>query len=118
VYRGADANTGESLASLRRVQQLPVRKIYPAHGPVIEDGPAKIQEYLDHRMLRERQILETLGAGTHTIPEIVKVIYAEVPVQLHGHAAMSVHSHLQQLKPEGRLAESPSEGAPSRWTLR
>ena len=43
----------------------------PAHGPVIEDGPAKIAEYLEHRMLRERQILEALADGVETIPAIV-----------------------------------------------
>jgi hypothetical protein len=68
-------------------------------------------------MLRERQILDTLGAGRDTIPEIVKAIYADVPVALHGHAAMSVHSHLKKLRQEGRVTEHPSSGSPSRWTL-
>jgi ribonuclease/clavin/mitogillin len=117
VIPDEDGDLGEYLDSLRRVQRLGVRRIYPAHGPVIEDGPGKIQEYLDHRMLRERQILEALGAGTRTIPEIVKVIYADVPVVLHGHAAMSVHSHLKKLRQERRVAEEPVAGGPSRWTL-
>jgi hypothetical protein len=39
---------------------------------VIEDAAGKIQEYIDHRLERERQILETLGAGARTIPEMVK----------------------------------------------
>jgi ribonuclease/clavin/mitogillin len=112
-----DGDLGQYLDSLRRVQKLGVRRIYPAHGPVIEDAPGKIQEYLDHRMLRERQILDALGAGTHTIPEMVKAIYADVPVALHGHAAMSVHSHLKKLKRENRVVEQPLPGAPSRWTL-
>jgi glyoxylase-like metal-dependent hydrolase (beta-lactamase superfamily II) len=112
-----DGDLGQYLDSLRRVQALGVRRIYPAHGPVIEDAPGKIQEYLDHRMLRERQILEAIGAGTHTIPDMVKAIYAEVPVALHGHAAMSVHSHLKKLRQEHRVAEQRFSGAPSRWTL-
>ena len=74
-------------------------------------------QYLDHRLLRERQILEALGAGTRTIPELVKAIYAEVPTALHGHAAMSVHSHLKKLKQEARVSEKSLAGAPSRWTL-
>ena len=117
VIPDEDGDLGQYLDSLRRVQTLGVRRIYPAHGPVIEDAPGKIQEYLDHRMLRERQILDALGAGTQTIPEIVKAIYADVPVALHGHAAMSVHSHLKKLKRERRVAEQPLPGAPSRWTL-
>jgi ribonuclease/clavin/mitogillin len=113
-----DGDLGQYLESLRRVQRLDVRRIYPAHGPVIEDAQGKIQEYLDHRMMRERQILDALGAGTRTIPDMVKVIYADVSSALHGAAAMSVHSHLRKLKQEGRVAEEPLPGAPSRWTLR
>ncbi|HEV8439155.1 MAG TPA: MBL fold metallo-hydrolase [Methylomirabilota bacterium] len=118
VIPDEDGDLGQYLDSLRRVQRLGARRIYPAHGPVIEDAPAKIQEYLDHRMLRERQILEALGNGARTIPEMVKTIYADVPVMLHGHAGMSVHSHLKKLKQEARVSEEVVHGAPSRWTLR
>jgi hypothetical protein len=84
---------------------------------VIEDGPGKIQEFIDHRLLRERQILEILGGGPRTIPEIVKVIYADVSTALHRMAGMSVHSHLRKLKSDGRVSEEPVAGGPSRWTL-
>lgn len=117
VIPDEDGDLGQYLDSLRRVQGLGVRRIYPAHGPVIEDAAGKIQEYLDHRLLRERQILEALGAGARTIPEMVKAIYADVPVALHGHAAMSVHSHLKKLKQEARVSEQTFASAPSRWAL-
>ncbi len=117
VIPDEDGDLGQYMDSLRRVQRLGVKRIYPAHGAVIEDAPGKIQEYLDHRMLRERQILEAIGAGTRTIPDMVKVIYADVPTVLHGHAAMSVHSHLKKLRNEGRVQEDTSGGTPSRWTL-
>jgi glyoxylase-like metal-dependent hydrolase (beta-lactamase superfamily II) len=112
-----DGDLGLYLESLKRVQDLGVRRIYPAHGPVIEDGPGKIREFIDHRMLRERQILETLGGGPRTIPEIVKIIYADVDTRLHRVAAMSVHSHLRKLKSERRVSEETVDGAPSRWAL-
>jgi glyoxylase-like metal-dependent hydrolase (beta-lactamase superfamily II) len=113
-----DGDLGQYLDSLRRIQALGARRIYPAHGPVIEDAPAKIQEYLDHRMLRERQILEALGGGARTIPEMVKIIYADVPVALHQAAGMSVHSHLKKLKNEDRVSEEAAPAQPSRWALR
>ncbi|HET7877099.1 MAG TPA: MBL fold metallo-hydrolase [Methylomirabilota bacterium] len=112
-----DGDLADYLDSLRRVQGLDLRRIYPAHGPVIEDAQAKIQEYLEHRMLRERQILDALGGGARTIPEIVKVVYADVSPTLHGAAGMSVHCHLRKLAKEGRLREEPRRGAPSRWLL-
>jgi glyoxylase-like metal-dependent hydrolase (beta-lactamase superfamily II) len=117
VIPDEDGDLADYMASLRRVQALGVRRIYPAHGPVIEDGPAKIQEYIDHRMERERQILEALGNGARTIPEMVKIIYADVPEKLHLMAGKSVHSHLKKLKKDGRVSEERIASAPSRWTL-
>lgn len=112
-----DGDLGDYLASLKRLQTLDVKRIYPAHGPVIEDAPAKIQEYIDHRLMRERQILEALGDGLHNIPEMVSRIYVDVSPALHGAAGMSVHSHLVKLKREGRVSEEIVSNAPSRWTL-
>src|SRR2546428_13520470 len=96
---------------------MDVRRIYPAHGPVIEDGPAKIAEYLEHRMLRERQILEALADGVETIPAIVARIYVDVAPALHPAAALSVESHLKKLAREGRAHEDKQPDRPSRWKL-
>ena len=112
-----DGDLGDYMASLRRLQALDVRRIYPAHGPVIEDVPAKIQEYIDHRLMRERQILEALGDGLRTIPEMVARIYADVSPALHYAAGMSVSSHLIKLKREARVSEEVVPNAPSRWRL-
>ncbi|MBI3028470.1 MAG: beta-lactamase-like protein 2 [Candidatus Rokubacteria bacterium] len=112
-----DGDLADYMASLRRLQGLDVRRIYPAHGPVIEDAAAKIQEYIDHRLMRERQILDALGDGLHTIPEMVARIYADVSPALHYAAGMSVHSHLVKLKREGRVREEFVPNAPSRWRL-
>ena len=117
VIPDEDGDLGDYMASLRRVQALGPCRIYPAHGAVIEDAPGKIQEYIDHRMERERQILDALGSGKRTIPEMVKVIYADVPEKLHAMAGKSVHSHLKKLKKDGRVAEERITSAPSRWTL-
>ncbi len=117
VIPSDDGDLVDYMDSLRRLQRLDVRRIYPAHGPVIEDAPAKIQEYIDHRMLRERQILAALGEGLRTIPTMVERIYAEVPKALHTTAAMSVESHLKKLRREGRVRETVLTDAPSRWEL-
>src|SRR5207253_6668018 len=78
VIPAGDGDLLDYMSSLTRLQGLDVRRIYPAHGPVIEDGPGRIQEYIDHRLMRERQILGALGDGLATIPEMVAKIYADV----------------------------------------
>jgi glyoxylase-like metal-dependent hydrolase (beta-lactamase superfamily II) len=118
VIPAGDGDLHDYLASLRRLLALPLGRIYPAHGPVIEDGPGKIREYIEHRMMRERQIVSALEDGLETIPAMVERIYADVEERLHRVAAQSVESHLRKLEREGRVAEHVVPGAPSRWTRR
>jgi glyoxylase-like metal-dependent hydrolase (beta-lactamase superfamily II) len=90
------------MASLERLLALAPRRIYPAHGPVIPDGSAKLRAYIAHRGERERQILAALGQGDAPISAIVKRVYTDVPEVLHAAAAQSVASHLRKLEREGR----------------
>jgi hydroxyacylglutathione hydrolase len=117
VIPSGDGDLADYMASLRRLQGLDIRRIYSAHGPVIEDGPGRIQEYIDHRHARERQILEALGDGLFTVPDMVARIYADVSPALHKMAGNSVESHLKKLAREGRVREQIQPNAPSRWEL-
>lgn len=117
VIPPGDGDLLDYMSSLRRLLGLDLRRIYPAHGPVIEDGPGRIREYIEHRLMRERQILEALGSGLTTIPAMVARIYADVPRHLHRVAAQSVESHLRKLGREGRVREHLGTNAPSRWEL-
>ena len=117
VIPSEDGDLLDYMNSLARLQSLDVRRIYPAHGPVIEDAQGKLTEYIEHRLLRERQILEALGDGLRTIPVMVERIYKDVPKSLHMMAGQSVASHLKKLAREGRVREHPDGTAPSRWEL-
>ncbi len=94
--------------SLRRLLALDLDRIYPAHGPVIRNPHQKIREYIAHRELRERQVLDTLAAGPLEVMSIVKRIYTDVPEYLHLAAASSVRSHLKKLMRENRVVEDDS----------
>ncbi len=92
--------------SLNRLLQLDLETIYPAHGPVIRKPKEKIREYIAHRELRERQVLEALSdREPREVMALVKKIYADVPEYLHPAAASSVRSHLKKLRKEGRVVE-------------
>ena len=106
------------LESLERLLAQAPTTIYPAHGPLIRDGEAKLREYIDHRQMREDQILAALGAGSLTIAELVAQIYAGYPPSLHGPAGESVGSHLRKLEKEGRVGIATGRsGASPRWEL-
>jgi len=110
----------EYMQSLERALCEAPRRIYPAHGPCIEDGVAKIREYIAHRLLRERQICAVLAdapAGT-TVPEIVAIVYEAYPQALHAAAGQSVTSHLIKLEREARAQRSDGDDpVQARWQL-
>ncbi len=89
--------------SLERLEAEEPDRIYPAHGPCIEDGRAKVREYIDHRLEREAQILAALGDDTCEVIEIVREVYAGYPETLYPAAGQSVTSHLVKLEAEGRI---------------
>ena len=88
------------LQALRRVRDLDAARLLPAHGPVIERPAALIDQYLEHRQERERQILEALEAGCRTPSEIVARVYAGLAPSLHRAAEETVRAHLQKLDEE------------------
>lgn len=104
---------GTYLASLEKMKCLFAGRAYPAHGPVLEDGPEKIAEYIHHRKQREEQVLQTMGrentasetgdSTSWTPMELVNIIYHDVPKELHPAAAAGVMQILQKLQREGRV---------------
>jgi ribonuclease/clavin/mitogillin len=110
VIAPPEGNMNDYLASLRRFLALPrLTALMPGHGPVLVDGRGKIEEYLEHRFDREREIIEVLIEGARTIPQIVKTVYRDVPESLHKLAEMSVLAHLEKLEGEGRVARHGNE---------
>ncbi len=107
----------EYMNSLERLLREKPAVIYPAHGPRIPDGVAKLHEYIGHREAREREIMAALEAGRDRIPAVVELVYAAYPVALHAAAGMSVCSHLLKLEREGRARREGEAPLEARWSL-
>ncbi len=85
------------LASLRRLQELPLQRLYPGHGLVMDDPAGIVAGYIEHRLEREQQVLSAVQTGANTVMDIVQAVYADVDPALHPLAAMSVRAHLAKL---------------------
>jgi glyoxylase-like metal-dependent hydrolase (beta-lactamase superfamily II) len=98
---------GGSLAaymdSLRRLRELPLELIAPGHGPWIRDPAAKLDEYLEHRLDRERRLLAELERGERSRARLLDAVWDDVPAELRPAAAVVMEAHLQKLAAEGRL---------------
>ena len=101
------------LASLERVIGLAPDKMLPAHGPVIEHPVELLREYIEHRHLRERQVLDVLRAGVTNVGEMVSRIYPTLAAPLVPMARESVLAQLMKLEREGKVSRNGD-----RWALR
>jgi glyoxylase-like metal-dependent hydrolase (beta-lactamase superfamily II) len=91
------------LASLARIRELNPRRLLPGHGPIVDDPIPLIDEYIAHREMRDRQVLDAIASGARTTDDIVERIYPGLTPALRRAAADTVDAHLQKLKEEGRI---------------
>ncbi len=96
-------DAADYLDSLYKVRDLGARTIEPGHGPHIVDAVAKIDEYIAHRRMRERQVLDAVEAGAGTVDDVVSVVYAAVPADLRAAATHQVRIQIRKLLDDGEL---------------
>ncbi len=97
--------------TLARLLELPnLKVICPGHGPLVHDPRERLQSYIDHRNLRERQILEVLArGGEHTSWDIMIELYPDIDKRIRFAADNNVRTHLRQLEEEGRITVFPGK---------
>ncbi|XP_078585950.1 endoribonuclease LACTB2-like [Branchiostoma floridae x Branchiostoma japonicum] len=107
------------MKSLQKLAGLKPGTIYPGHGPIVQNATNKIQEYINHRNMRESQILAAFQKARETpltAMEIVKMVYVDTPEHLHKAAAGNVTHHLHKLVKEGTIEKFGDPAAP-KWAL-
>ncbi len=110
VVSPPDGHMGDYLESLQRIKDKHFDKIWPTHGPCIEDVDVFVQAYIDHRLQREAQIMGALHSGLTQIMDIVERLYTDIDKRLYPAAAHSVLSHLIHMRETGRVAANEKDG--------
>ncbi len=111
---------GTYLESLDKMKGLFHGRAYPGHGPLVENGPLKINEYIEHRKQREDQVTQVLrdinqdGQETWTAMDLVKVVYREVSEDLHPAACSGVLQILHKLEAERKVVQTKD----GKWHLK
>ena len=93
------------LDSLRRLRSLDLEVLCPGHGPFVWDPAAKLDEYIAHRLDRERRLVDALDSGLRTRDELLDAAWPDAPPHLRPAAALTLAAHLEKLSEEGRLPE-------------
>jgi glyoxylase-like metal-dependent hydrolase (beta-lactamase superfamily II) len=90
-------NLSLMLQSLTNLLRRSPKRLYPGHGPLIENGIEVIQQYIQRRKDREEEILTLLQVGPLTSLELVERIYKEIPDDVVRAANQVVQLHLEKL---------------------
>jgi glyoxylase-like metal-dependent hydrolase (beta-lactamase superfamily II) len=101
--REMGGSLADYMRSLERLRSLDLRVLYPGHGPEVRDPRAKIDEYVEHRMMRERRLVGALDRGVQSRSALLAEVWDDVPEELRGAAAIAMQAHLEKLEDEGRL---------------
>jgi glyoxylase-like metal-dependent hydrolase (beta-lactamase superfamily II) len=98
------------LASLRRLRTFDLEVLCPGHGPYVWAPRAKLDEYLEHRLDRERRLVAALDAGLRRRDELLDSAWSDAPPELRSAAALTLAAHLEKLAEEGRLPADVERG--------
>ena len=100
-----EGNMRDYLRSLERMRSLPnLSVLLGGHGPAVATPYQKIDEYISHRLERERNILEAVRTGASTAKEIVARVYTDVSPKAYAMAERAVLAHLEKLRDDGLVS--------------
>lgn len=102
------------LTSLRRTRSRAPPRLYPGHGPAIDDPRAVCERLLAHRRERERRVLAAVAGGARTPDEILEAAYEKDLTGVRDLARGIVRAHLEKLAVEGRVRWDGERVAPAR----
>jgi glyoxylase-like metal-dependent hydrolase (beta-lactamase superfamily II)/8-oxo-dGTP pyrophosphatase MutT (NUDIX family) len=106
-----EGSVRDYLATLERYRRLPrLVALFGGHGPAVGNSRAKIDEYVAHRLMREREVLAAVRAGAASPEEIVERAYADVHPRMRSLAARAVTAHLIKLEEDGMVARREGGG--------
>ncbi len=103
VVSPPEGNMLDYMTSLRRLLRINASYLAPGHGPQSATPAARIQECIDHRILREEQIYMAVKEGLDRVDLLVSKLYSETPDELRELAAGSVRSQLEKLELDHRI---------------
>jgi len=112
-----EGSLGAYLESLRRLRELNLEVLCPGHGPYVWEPRAKLDEYIAHRLDRERMLVAALEAGARSAGELLDAAWADAPAHLRPAAALSMQAHLEKLEDEGRLPDGVSASGVGRLAV-
>ena len=86
------------LSSLKKLNQYKLEYIAPGHGDAITNPKEKINRLIQHRLDREKQIIDLIKQGYKLDADLLDNIYPNLQKGLKNSALNQIRSHLHRLK--------------------
>jgi glyoxylase-like metal-dependent hydrolase (beta-lactamase superfamily II) len=115
MYVGSPGgHLGQYLASLERLRALPIRLLYPAHGPPTLEAAKLLDRTLAHRRERLEEIAAALDPRTpRSVEDIAGAVYRDTDPRLAPLYVRTTRAALEHLAEKGRAQEA----GPGRYRL-
>ena len=111
-----DDPLGDFLGALRRIRDLKVTRVLPAHGDPFDDLGGRVDQILAHHDARLDAVLAALGSHERDAYAVARQLF---PVLRSAHeerfALAETLAHLRHLERRGRV--SPIDARPIRWKV-
>lgn len=105
-----DGDMRAYLVALRRLLARDPPRLFPGHGPVVDDPVATVRRRYDHRLDRERRIEAAVRDGADSVDAVLAAAYDRDLTGVRNLAAATVRAHLDKLAVEGRVRFDPEAG--------
>lgn len=103
VIGAGDGDMRAYLTALRRLHARDPERLYPGHGPVIDDSRKVLARLIAHRLRRERRVQQAVQSGATTLAEITDEAYEKDISNVRSLAESTVEAHLEKLAVEGKV---------------
>lgn len=110
---GDDGDLRSYFVSLRRLRHAGLRRLYPAHGPLIAAADATLERLIAHRLDRERRVLAAVENGARELSDVTEDAYDKDLTGVADLAALTVAAHLEKLAVEGRVRWDGDRATPA-----
>ena len=98
VVSPPDGSMTDYLESLGKLLTRPETIYLPGHGDRVENAQGLVNSIIEHRMAREREILQLLGLAPSSSVRLAREIYSGLSSGLLWAATMNIFAHLLDLR--------------------
>lgn len=103
VVGAPEGNMSAYITSLLRLRAKEPARLFPGHGPSIEETVATLDRLVEHRLRREERVLAAIRDGAADVDTVLDAAYDKDLTGVRDLARATVVAHIEKLAAEDRI---------------